>query len=273
MLDIFIHKWLRVPYTLHVTRVNRSKSKRTIVLLHGIGNSGEAWNNVRDKLESDYDIVTVDLLGFGSSPSPSWGTYDARTQARSVAATLLSLGIVRPVIIVGHSLGSLVAVEIAKTYRMRVKALVLASPPFYVPEDHPQGILPNSDAVLRALYRSIHKRPDQFVWLSHFAIKRKLVGRAFNVTRENVASYMAALESMIINQTSYHDVAQLKLPVHILRGTIDPFVLSKNIRALKRHNHHIRTYNVIAGHEVRAAYVPALLKVINASVHQHQNNV
>jgi cis-3-alkyl-4-acyloxetan-2-one decarboxylase len=76
-------------------------------------------------------VIVVDLLGFGDSPKPDWATYDARTQAQSLAKTLLGLGLTQRVVLVGHSMGSLVAVEFAKRYPALVKALVLCSPPLY----------------------------------------------------------------------------------------------------------------------------------------------
>jgi len=106
MQDRLIHRWLHIPYALH-TRVINAKVKpiATVLFIHGMGNSGRAWNKVIDKLPNDIRVVTIDLLGFGQSPRPAWAVYSAKTQARSVLATLLRLRLQGPVIIVGHSLG------------------------------------------------------------------------------------------------------------------------------------------------------------------------
>ena len=65
------------------------------------------------------------MLGFGQSPRPQWAVYDAKTQARSVIATLLKLRFSTPLTIVGHSLGALVAIEMALRYPLLVKKLFL----------------------------------------------------------------------------------------------------------------------------------------------------
>jgi len=206
-------------------------------------------------------VITIDLLGFGSSPRPEWATYNAKTQARAVLATLFKLRIIRPVVIVGHSLGSLVAVEVARRYPPLVRSLVLCSPPFYDVSESGK-MLPKSDKVLRQLYETASKRPDQFARLTTFATKYKLVNQTFNVTKDNIETFIAALRSTIINQTAYQDIRKLRRPVHIVRGRFDPFIVPKNLRALAAEHDHITLTTVSAGHEIRGRLVDAVAQVI-----------
>jgi pimeloyl-ACP methyl ester carboxylesterase len=269
MFDKVLHKWLKVPYTLHV-RYNRrpKRPKATVLFIHGIGNSGEAWREVIDKLPKDIRVVTIDLLGFGNSPRPEWATYNAKMQANSVLATFFQLRISQPVIIVGHSLGSLVAVEIAKRYPLAVRSLILCSPPFYDVTDTAGRILPKNDHVLRRIYRTAVSWPDQFVKLTAFATRYKLINDSFNVTEENIDSYISALESMIINQTSFEDAKKLRVPTHIIKGTLDPFVVPANLRTLTKLNPHITIGTVVGAHEVRGMFVGAIVKRIDLLLHE-----
>src|SRR5438094_99045 len=129
MMSAIIHRWLRLPYTLHV-RYNKKPKKphATVLFIHGLGNTGDAWKEVIDKLPDDIRVISIDLLGFGQSPRPNWAVYNAKTQARSVLATFLKLRLRTPVYVVGHSLGALVGIEVAKRYPLLVKGLVLCSP-------------------------------------------------------------------------------------------------------------------------------------------------
>ena len=263
MLDRILHKWLKLPYTLHVRHIRRPKRPvATYVFIHGIGNSGDAWSEVITGLPDNVRIITVDLLGFGSSPHPKWATYNASTQARSVTATLVRLGIIGKVVLVGHSLGSLVAIEVAKKYPMSIDSLLLCSPPLYTPNDTQSKLPIQSDKMLRALYQGTLRRPNQFVAIASFAMRYNLVNKSFNVTHENVSTYMTALEAMIINQTSYDDARQLTVPVHIIEGTLDPFVLHARLKRLVKQNPNITLQTVLAGHEVRGLFVKALIKRI-----------
>ena len=86
MFETLWHRYMRVPYTLHVYRQSSvPKPRATLVFLHGIGNAGKTWDEVSMLLPDDVNIVVVDLLGFGDSPQPDWAAYDAKTQARSLA--------------------------------------------------------------------------------------------------------------------------------------------------------------------------------------------
>jgi pimeloyl-ACP methyl ester carboxylesterase len=260
MLDTLVHRWLKIPYALNVRHNQRpKKAKITLLFIHGIGNSGASWNDVVDKLPSNVHIVTIDLLGFGDSPSPTWATYNAKTQARSVLATLLKLRITTPIIVVGHSLGALVAIEMALRYPIIISRLILCSPPLY---DSKQSLLPRSDNLRKQFYKAASLHPDQFLHLAAFAAKYRLVNSTFNVTKETIDSYMATLNTMIINQTSLDDAYRLKVPTTIIRGTLDPIVIAKNLRRLAKNNQKIKVKSIIAGHEVLGRYVKPLVATI-----------
>ena len=179
-------------------------------MIHGIGNSEESWNEVIKRLPDTIRVVTVDLLGFGKSPKPRWAMYNASTQARAVRKTLLQLGLFGKFHIVGHSLGSLVAIEMARRYK-------LANPTFYVDDS-------------------------------------------------NVDSYMATLETMIINQTALRDVSRLRLPIHILRGVFDILVIPTHLGKLKKARKNISLHTVAAGHEIVGLYTHAVSDKVAAIV-------
>lgn len=268
MLDTIAHRWLRIPYKLHADVVqDPSRPHATLLLLHGIGNNGHSWDTIVHQLPDNVRIVTIDLLGFGRSPRPHRIEYSAHEQARSILRTYLSLGIPGRVIIVGHSLGALIAVELAKRYPLLAKSLVLVSPPFYRPEDPAtKQLLPRPDAMLRKIYRTVEKQPSEFVQLASIAMKYKLVNQVFSVTDENVASYMATLQTAIVNQTSINDVEQLTLPIEIIHGRLDPLVVTKNLRYLARTMPNVSLSHTMSNHELSGTIVPATVRAIKRSI-------
>lgn len=273
MFDKVIHRWLRVPYTLYVREFRAPKKPRaTVVMLHGIGNTGEAWKKVADKLPEDISIIAVDLLGFGLSPRPSWTTYSTMTQARSVMLTLLKLRMRSPVVLVGHSLGSLVAIEIAKRYPFFAASLILCSPPFYELNAKERRILPHPDSVLRNLYRTVRRYPERFLKMASVAMRYKLINESFNVTDENVATYMNTLEAAIINQSSIDDVRKVRLPVQIIRGTLDPVVVARNVKKLAKMHDTISLKEVVASHEIKGLFVGAVSREIIRAVDESQSS-
>lgn len=263
-VSTLVHKYLRIPYVLHAHEFQSPKKpKATFVFIHGIGGTHESWQPVVSRLPDDVQLIGIDLLGFGQSPKPAWAEYNAKTQARSVVATLLKLRLRRKVILVGHSLGALVSVEVVKRYGFAAKRLVLCSPPFYQPEALARK-LPSNDDMLRRIYRVATKHPERLAKFSAMAVRLGLANKTISVTESTVGSYIAALESSIINQTALEDAAKLSQPMTIFYGALDPVVISKHITALAKLKDTVVAKRLLAGHEVTGAYAVAVAKHLSS---------
>ena len=84
-----------------------------LVLLHGIGCSRRIWDPVIPSLAAHFDVLSVDLPGFGDSgPTPPEVEPLPAALAATVASFLDDLGISAPHV-VGNSLGGWVALELA----------------------------------------------------------------------------------------------------------------------------------------------------------------
>ena len=269
MLDTFVHRVLRFPYQLSYTVYQSPKKPRaTLVLLHGLGGSSLMWDKMAKGLPSDLRIVAIDLLGFGTSPRPHWVTYNARTQARSVSATLATISLRGPVILVGHSLGALVSVEVAKRYPWMVRELILCSPPFYMPTPAEQRKRPSGDEILRSFYTSLGKNPDQAMKVLGLAGRLGIINPGFKVDASNIDAYMSTLEMAIINQTSFGDAIKSRKPISILTGRFDIVVIAGNVKRLVQRNRRVTWRQVAAGHEIKGLYRSALRREILLSYHR-----
>ena len=97
----------------------------TIILIHGYTASLYVWKTVAPMLaDAGYNVIAVDLLGFGYSEKPRWFDYSITSQARIVVRLMNRLGIGRAIVI-GSSYGGAVAATIALDYAERVDKLVL----------------------------------------------------------------------------------------------------------------------------------------------------
>jgi pimeloyl-ACP methyl ester carboxylesterase len=104
----------------------RAGAGEPLVLLHALGLSRSAWNPVLAALTERFDVIAVDMPGFGESPplDPDVEPEPAAL-ARSVSGLLDELGLAAPHV-AGNSLGGWVASELAG---MRpVASLTLLSP-------------------------------------------------------------------------------------------------------------------------------------------------
>lgn len=266
MIRRLFHQYLGVPYKLHIHDIRKVKNPRaTLLFIHGIGSSGAEWRDVISRLPSDVSIITIDLLGFGQSPRPEWAKYSADEQAKAVIATLLRRGIATKLVVVGHSLGALVAVEVAKRYPVLVRSLVLCSPPFYAPDNGPNKI-PSPDSLLKLLYSKVEHNQAYFLKLANLAVRYKLVNPAFTLDEATFSSYVQTLKATIMSQSAYQDAMTLRRPVTIVYGSFDPFVIDKNLKQIAKANSNVTLKKILVGHEIIGRFVPAVVGVITKQI-------
>jgi pimeloyl-ACP methyl ester carboxylesterase len=92
----------------------RTGAGAPLVLLHALGLSRRVWDPVIPALAERFDVIAVDLPGFGDSqPVPAHVEPAPDVLAASVAGLLDDLGVATPHV-VGNSLGGWVSVELAK---------------------------------------------------------------------------------------------------------------------------------------------------------------
>lgn len=101
----------------------RRGSGPPLLIVHGfLGGIGE-WDGLIDHLAPSFDVVAVDLPGFGGSaaiPAPA----TLAEYGGLIAEVMDALGIKRCTLL-GHSLGSMIAQQFALDYRGRLDRLVL----------------------------------------------------------------------------------------------------------------------------------------------------
>lgn len=97
----------------------------SLLLIHGVGARLENWQGVAERLSDRFRVIRLDLRGHGAS-SRVHGDYSLAMLKSDVLALLDHLGIAR-CLVAGHSLGGLIAQELALRNPERVSALALLS--------------------------------------------------------------------------------------------------------------------------------------------------
>ena len=106
---------------------------RPVVFLHGNGMMIEDMlisGVVEASAENSFRAIAIDRPGFGHSERARGTAWTAAAQASLLARAFTNLGIKQP-IVVGHSLGSMVALALALNHPDQVSGLVLASGYYY----------------------------------------------------------------------------------------------------------------------------------------------
>jgi pyruvate dehydrogenase E2 component (dihydrolipoamide acetyltransferase) len=99
---------------------------RPLLFLHGLGGNYATWQVALGSLAEQHRVVALDLPGHGKSSKPEASDFDysLASLAKTVAQAVETLKLKQP-IVVGHSLGGAVAMQLALDLGDRIGGLVL----------------------------------------------------------------------------------------------------------------------------------------------------
>ncbi|WP_318014081.1 alpha/beta fold hydrolase [Mesorhizobium sp. BH1-1-5] len=116
----------------------RAGSGAPVLLIHGVGMDAAIWQPQIAAMQDRFDVIAIDMLGHGASPLPPEDA-DLSDFAGQAIRLLDHLGLDR-VALIGHSMGALVAQEIALRAPARVGALVCLNAVFRRPPELAQAV-------------------------------------------------------------------------------------------------------------------------------------
>lgn len=99
-----------------------------LVFIHGWGLNSGVWQPTIDCLADQFEVITVDLPGFGINVNNSCQPYLIENIADAIVAA-----VGKPAVYIGWSLGGLVASQIAIAHPEQSRALItIASSPYFI---------------------------------------------------------------------------------------------------------------------------------------------
>jgi pimeloyl-ACP methyl ester carboxylesterase len=201
---------------------------RTVVLLHGKNFYGSYWEGpARELAGQGFRVVIPDQVGFGKSAKPTIH-YSFDLLAASTMKVLDHLNVQRAAV-VGHSMGGMLGVRIARNYPDRTEQLVLENPigledyRFKVPPRETRVAfeeeLRNTDPEkIRAFLRRyvVEWRPEVY---ERFVEVRTRITLSGEYPRWAMAS--ALTYQMIYQQPVRHEFGLIKVPTMLVIGQAD----------------------------------------------------
>jgi pimeloyl-ACP methyl ester carboxylesterase len=200
----------------------------TIVLLHGFGGSLHWWDGVAPELAGSYRVVRFDLLGHGGSAKPSAG-YTMEHQAQLIDEALAQLGI-RRALIVGHSMGGVVATALSVRDRPLVAGLVLIDSPVNshtgeLPFIARIGFVPVLGPLSRTLATNgMVQQGLRDAFAPGFAVPHQFVSDFWRMTYSSYDSSHSESHAYLQRESLDRRLAGLGLPLLALYGTRDKLV-------------------------------------------------
>jgi cis-3-alkyl-4-acyloxetan-2-one decarboxylase len=234
-----------------------------VVLVHGIASSSNSFHKLVPLIGETHRIIAIDLLGFGDSPAPESASYTIEEHVRSLDATIRSLRLRAPFILVGHSLGALISSRFAADFPERVAKLILVSPPIYL---DPTALGDRRERATMGLYLKVYEylRANKTFTMRAAAGLDRLspIRHVLEVSERNWSPFVLSLENAIESQTTVSDIARVRVPVDIVYGTLDPFLMPASIRIVERMRH-VTVHRVDANdHLIRKRLAKVVARVI-----------
>lgn len=193
-----------------------------ILLVHGIGDSALTWALIMRRLAREHDVYAVDLLGHGSSALPGGRSYATIEEYREMLEGFIREVIRRPALIVGNSLGGMLAVRVANSSPELVRGIAMLNPggaPLLGRESYDRFFAKISDNSLVTAYRvsgeMIGVVPRPMLILGLRSIQRLFQRPAI------LDAYAMADERIFLSIDELH---RLRVPAALIWGTRDRFL-------------------------------------------------
>ena len=207
-----------------------SGSGTPIVLLHGFLASSHYYKTIAKRLESTHQVIRVDLLGHGASPKPRDTPYTYNDQIQSLYYTLDQLNIARPFMLVGHSMGALLALRYTRTYPEQVSRLVLFNPPmFSSPEEAYDDIAATGLRYRVMLFSRVQKQ----LWRAIKILPRNPLNSRHPVSltdmlRVGHQARVGSLRNVVMQGNIFTEIEEITTPTMIVVGRKDRVIYLKN---------------------------------------------
>lgn len=133
MADAFASAWTLQSTAPDGTGFIRAGAGTPVLFIHGVGMNAAIWQPQIESMADRFDVIAIDMLGHGLSPLPP--QYPELADYADQAVRLLDhLGLDK-VSVVGHSMGALVAQELALRAPGRVHRIVSLNAVFRRPPE------------------------------------------------------------------------------------------------------------------------------------------
>ncbi len=220
------------------------------VLLHGLFASGQYWGASYDELAAGASVAVPDLAGFGASSHVVDG-FGPDVHADLVAETIRDLGLgSEPAIIAAHSLGSLIAIHLARRHPELVAGIVAFSPPMYPDQAGARERLRRANVLLRLFVSSPSLAEWVCGWMCEHRDLAALLGRlarpdlpeplAEDRFKHTYRSYSETLNKVILAAGASAGIGDVAIPVHLVAGSADDILDHDFLHEIATKHAHVR---------------------------------
>ncbi len=195
-----------------MTQYIRKGTGKTVLILHGWGDTSQGLKALSDKLSQHYEVVALDLPGFGGTQSPHavWGLTEYATFVQHFAA---KVGLADVYAYIGHSNGGAIAIRGLGQGILRADKLVL------IASAGIRGEYNGRNKLLRVLTKAGKAATTPLPK----SVKTKLRRKVYDAVGSDmlVAEHLQETFKKVVTDDVRQDAQQVKIPALLLYGEND----------------------------------------------------
>lgn len=196
---------------LHFRSIKNTKSTTALIFLHGLGGSHAFWGNDYNSLHQQYSLYFVDLPGFGKSPKPE-ADYSPDFFTEWLDDFIEEQVLEEQIVLIGHSLGALVALSYAARYSKKIQGVVLLSLKYFSTPEEAQTRITKANVLSTMMQDSPGSRFLCSILTAFPEVTRFISPRLLKTLPYQVAQDAFSYTAISYFQTLYNVVYQQDVP-------------------------------------------------------------
>lgn len=211
-----------------------------IVFLHGITAGALTYDGLGDSLAANHRVYALDFRGHGESDKPG-GPYTSDVYSADTIEFIRHVCGDEPIVLVGHSLGSMIAANVAASGDVPLRGAVLEDPPMSSGESDPKaaGMITTIFTALQNAMKAHHARGNSIEFLAKMLGEGPAFGDTSKKNKDLVSEADLLVQAILFDQCDYHvldvitgdeDIGfkqpadylpSINVPVHVMVGAQD----------------------------------------------------
>lgn len=226
-----------------------------IVLLHGYLSSSHYFKPIAARLAKTHKVIRLDLLGFGRSPKPR-GNYTYEDHMTAISRTLDALHVTKPFVLLGHSMGALIALRYAVVHGDDISRLMLFNPPLFT--DTTQMIEAHKSTGRH--YRAMLYSPArEGYWkalklVPHNGTHRRPAINFADTVRMSRHAREGSYKNILGGSKIFTDLRKTTMPVMLVNGRYDRAVYMENLAGRELPSN-VALHTVETGHHTLVKHI------------------
>lgn len=195
-----------------MTHYQRQGSGKTILLLHGWADRLETFQLIAPELAKTYEVIALDLPGFGQTQAPS-AVWNLDDYAKFLQAFLTKLNIKSVYAVIGHSNGGALAIRALATEQLFTDKLVLLAA---------SGVR-DTGKLKRGATKAVAKTGKVMTFWLPKTTRQKLQKKLYGTVGSDmlVAPHLQETFKLTVRQDVQKDASKIAAPTLLIYGSED----------------------------------------------------